>query len=231
MMFTLSTFYRSGPWILLVEQLRLKRVGEDGHLRCEHCGKPITHKYDCIGHHKTELTESNVNDYSISLNPDNVALVHHRCHNQIHERFGFQSPQKVYLVYGSPCSGKSSFVADNAGRGDLVVDLDTIWQAVSINDRYDKPDVLKPNVFGVRDCLLDMIKCRHGKWRSAWIIGGYPLMMERQRLYNIMGCSPVFIDTDRETCILRAKDRGRGWERFVADWWEKFQPDLPPVGL
>ena len=84
-MYSLSTFYQSKEWINLLALIKAERVDNQGFIICEHCGKPIVAKYDCIGHHKQELTEMNVNDYSISLNPANVALVHHKCHNKIHE--------------------------------------------------------------------------------------------------------------------------------------------------
>ena len=77
---------------------------------CGHCNKAIVSKYDCIGHHITHLTKENVNDYNISLNPDNVILVHHKCHNQIHNRFNGYKKKRVFLVYGAPCSGKSTWV-------------------------------------------------------------------------------------------------------------------------
>ena len=67
----ISSFYRSKPWIDLMTVIRLER----GNI-CEHCGKPIVKKYDAIGHHKIELTEENVEDANISLNPDNIMLVH-----------------------------------------------------------------------------------------------------------------------------------------------------------
>lgn len=42
----------------------------------------------------SSCTDNNVNDYSISINPDNIMLIHHRCHNLIYQRFeGFK--QKV----------------------------------------------------------------------------------------------------------------------------------------
>ena len=75
-MYTLDTFYKSKKWQRLVGLIRQERVGEDGFLRCEHCGKPIVRAYDCIGHHTIPLTEQNVNDYSISLNPDRIQREH-----------------------------------------------------------------------------------------------------------------------------------------------------------
>lgn len=76
-----SEFYRSRSWREFVELLKIERTDENGFIICAHCGKPIVKKYDCIGHHKEELTEENYENPEISLNPDNVVLVHQRCHN------------------------------------------------------------------------------------------------------------------------------------------------------
>ena len=224
----LSRFYKSPEWEGLIKLLKIERVGVDGLLRCEHCGEPITRAYDCIAHHIQQLTPDNVDDYSISLNPDNIMLVHHKCHNAIHARFGCEGSRHVYLVYGSPCSGKTTMVQTSATPDDIILDVDSIWTAITNNARYVKPDRLKQPVFAVRDCLLDCIKTRRGKWVNAWIIGGYPLLMERRRLCDTMGAESVFVDTDRETCLMRAEERGGEWVRFVNEWWDRFQPDSPP---
>ena len=104
---SLCNFYRSDKWVDLLKVIKLERLDARGNIICEHCGKPIIHKYDCIGHHKIHLTEENYLDHSISLNPDNIALVHHRCHNIIHNKLPY-SGRQVFLVYGSPLAGKSS---------------------------------------------------------------------------------------------------------------------------
>lgn len=222
-MLTLDNFYQSKKWVGLIGTLRAERVGSDGVLRCAHCGKPIIKAYDCIGHHKVELTPANVNDYSISLNPDNILLVHHKCHNMIHERFGHERAKEVWLVYGAPCSGKRAFVESVAGRDDLVLDMDSIWQMVSINDRYIKPNRLKTNVFMIRECMFDMIRMRTGRWKRAYIIGGYPFAMDRERLIQSMRCKTVFIDETKETCLQRAKESGRtGYDRFIEDWFRDY---------
>lgn len=218
----LKSFYKSKEWIDLLNLLRLERVSDDGILYCEHCGKPIVKAYDCIGHHKIELTEANVNDYMISLNPDNIMLIHHKCHNIIHERFGYERPKQVYCVYGAPCSGKTTWVHDNAGCDDLILDIDSIWEMITINDRYIKRDRLKQNVFMIRDCILDQIKTRTGKWKNAYIIGGYPLKMDRERLQQRIGCEFIFIDEPYDLCVSRAKSKE--WIEYIDDWFEKYSP-------
>lgn len=217
-MFTLSNFYRSSEWETLRKSLMLERVDSNGDVICEHCHKPIVKAYDCIGHHKTPLTESNVNNYDVSLNPDNVALVHHKCHNEIHNRFGTYT-RHIYIVYGSPCAGKTTFVNERALKDDLIIDIDRIFEAIN-NGRSNR---LYDNVMQVYRLLVDMVKTRNGKWVNAFIIRGFPLKGERERLAAMLDAELVYIDTDQSTCLERAYKRAPDYDKFVLDWWSKFQ--------
>ena len=228
-MWTLSEFYKSKEWQMLLKQIRLTRIDSNGQTICEHCHKPIIRKYDCIGHHTEPLTEDNVNIPEISLNPDNIMLVHHKCHNKIHERFGTRPTRHVYIVYGSPCSGKSSYVSEVARRNDIIVDMDRLYQAISINDQYVKPRALTSNVFAMRDALIDSIRMRRGYWVNAYIIGGYPFESERTRLSATLGAELIYIDTDRETCLIRASERPDGWTDYVERWFEDHSPPPPEI--
>lgn len=223
----LSAFYKSKEWIELTQIIRLHRMNSNGALICEHCGKPIVAKYDCICHHITELTEANYTNAAIALNPDNIMLVHHRCHNKIHNKLGI-GKKSVYIVYGSPLSGKSTFVKDNMDYGDYVVDVDNIWKCISYNNKYIKPNRLKSCVFSIRNYMIDMVRIRQGNWLTAWIIGGYPLISERERLCNTLNAREIFIDTPKEECIKRLHENPDGrdideWTRYIEDWWEKFR--------
>lgn len=217
---TLKTFYKSKKWERLTERLRLERVNQQGELICEHCGKPIIKKYDCIAHHKIELNEENVNDYSISLNPDNIELIHFKCHNDLHQRFSSSIKPKVYLVYGSPCAGKSSWVNEVAARDDLILDMDRIWEAICNSDRYHKPNRLKANAFGLRDAIIDQVRTRTGMWRNAYIIGGYPLRSDRDRLCDLLRAEPVFIEASEAECLSRAKTDD--WKYFIHEWFDSY---------
>lgn len=218
-MYTLNTFYKSKEWTNLLEVIKLERTNYDGNIICEYCKQPIVKKYDCIGHHAIELNEGNVNNYEVSLNKDNIVLLHHKCHNKVHQRFeGFK--QKVYIVYGSPCSGKSTWVNDVAYDDDLIIDMDSIWECICKSDRYHKPNRLKSNAFGVRDTLIDMVKTRRGMWRNAYIIGGYPLASDRERLAGLLGAELIFIDETREECLSRAKNGD--WVNYINEWFDLF---------
>lgn len=219
---SLYNFYRSPEW----EKFRLlvinERLTEKGETICEHCGKSILKPFDLILHHKIVLTEENYNDANISLNPQNIMLVHHKCHNLIHNKLGY-SQRQVYIVYGSPLSGKTSFVKENAAEGDLIIDMDNIWQCVSGCKRYVKPNRLKSIVFSVRDNLIESVKYRRGKWLNAYIIGGYPFQAERERLADQLGARMIHIDTGKDECLKRlysSSDRDiPEWEKYINDYW------------
>lgn len=225
----LQAFYKSNKWETFISNLRAERTNADGFIICEKCGKPILKAYDCIGHHITELTDSNVDDVTISLNPENIQLLHFKCHNEVHERFGYngRQQQNVFIIYGAPCSGKRTWVKDNAGNNDLIVDIDKIWAAVraDVCAENEKPNAIKSNVFALRESLLDMIKVRRGKWHNAYIIGGYPLQGERERLMQTVGADKlIHIDTARELCEARAQTAEM--KKYIAEWFERYTPPL-----
>lgn len=222
-MFTLSGFYRHKTWQKFREELILKRTNpEDGLIYDEITGKPIINKYDVILHHTIVLTESNVNDYDISLNEDLIQIVSHATHNAIHERFGNEGTRHIYLVYGAPGAGKSDYVRNVAGVHDLVLDLDNIYQCISINNRYENSRRLSKNVFMIRDLMLDMIKTRNGRFNNAYIVGGYPMEAERERIVNTIGAEEIFINKTIDECLMNVQDRPDKYKDYVKEWFDVF---------
>ena len=229
-MFTsLSQFYASTEWRTLRQLLIAERTNEtDGVLYCQHSGKPLLNSFDIVAHHIKPLTLQNVNDYAISLNPDNIQLVSQQAHNEIHARFGYCTQRKVYIVHGAPCSGKSSFVDSIKGNSDLIVDIDNLWQAVT-GIRYYKPNAVKANVFAMRDALLETVKTRAGNWERCFIIEGLPYKADRERRRDVYGAELIHIDTDEETCLRRLqtddsrREYASDWRKYIADYFSRYQ--------
>lgn len=221
----LKSFYASEEWVTL----RLLLINERGN-RCEHCKQIIPRSKDLIGHHKIELTPENVHDRMISLNPENIEIICFDCHNKEHKRFGYQSERSVYLVYGPPMSGKSTFVRENVHRGDIVVDMDKLYAAVSMRPYYDKPDNLFSNVIGIHNQLVDNIRTRFGKWNNAWIIGGYADRYKRERLADDLGAELIFCDVSKEECLRRLEQdedrryRQDEWRKYIEKWFDTYSP-------
>ena len=82
-MWTLDNFYQSREWAAFREVVIHERTKEDGLIYDEITGLPILRRYDIILHHVKELTDENVNDVTVSLNPENIQVVSHRTHNKM----------------------------------------------------------------------------------------------------------------------------------------------------
>ena len=232
-------FYKSDKWENFRKVIIAERTTEDGYVHCSKCGKAIVNKYDTVLHHIKELSDDTVADATIALNPDNIEILCFRCHNTIHNRFvsGHSASyktqtKKVFIVYGSPLAGKTSFVRSIADPDDLIVDMDSIYEMISVNDRYTKPDSLNTPAFAVRDALYDCIKFRSGKWKNAYVINSGQLKGDRERLKQRLGADElVYIESTKEECFERLKDRCMSddqmnqWKMYINHWFETFQPD------
>lgn len=224
---TLSDFYRSKEWEEFRQVIIAERMHDDGFVYDEITGKPIIKAYDIILHHVIELTLDNVNDASIALNPDNIQIVSFKTHNEIHNRFG-RWTRHIYLVYGCPLSGKSTYVRERAGLHDLRVDLDEIRACISNNPLYVRSGRLDDNVFAVRDNLYEQIKTRRGKWVNAFVIGGFPYKGERERLCAELGAEPIYIDCTEDEALTRLQvcEDGRDkkeWSEYIRSWFNRYQ--------
>ena len=210
-------FYCTQEWRDLSYNSKIAAGG-----KCSRCGYIADKMSELIGHHKIELTEDNVDDPNISLNPENIEVICQQCHNKEHRRFG--NKQNVYIVYGSPLSGKTTLVKEIMRQGDIVLDMDSLWGAVTMQPEYIKPNNVRFNVFKLRDELLQQIKTRYGSWYDAYIIGGYPDKYERERLANSLGAELIYCECTKEECIRRldASGKPKVWLEYINDWWDKF---------
>lgn len=235
-----AAFYRSDDWEACKAQVLQSRIRLDGTVYCEHCGQPIIKGFNpqennnagaIVFHHKTYLNNYNVNDASVAINPENIAILHWRCHNEVHERFqGGQPEKKVYLVTGSPLSGKTTFARERLQANDLILDIDDIWQTISGQPRYVKPNSLKTLVFAVRDELKGLIGRGAGTWRNAYIIESMPSKMDRQRevdRYKAHNVEVVTMQATKEECLQRLHDHPNGrdvkaYEQYIEQYFARY---------
>ena len=222
----IHAFYCRKDYLDLAQACKIKSGGV-----CAKCGG-VFDISELRPHHKVELTLDNIDDVNVTLNPDNIEVLCHDCHNAVHKRFGYAVGAKhVYLVYGSPCAGKTTYVNSVATRNDLIVDLDKIHRAICICGLYDKPDATKRVAFNVRDYLLDEVRTAtpRRKWQDAYIIGTYPDRIDRDVFVQDYGAELVHIDTSKEECIKRAyqdiertsiRDAVIGW---IKAYWERYR--------
>lgn len=213
----LHRFYGTKAWRDLSYALKIKAEG-----KCSRCKETILDFKYLIAHHKIELNKSNVDNPDISLNPELIEIVCHACHNKVHRRFG--NKQNVYIIYGSPLSGKTTLARELMQYGDIVVDIDSLWQIVTFQDRYIKPNNVRFNIFKLRDELLDQVRTRYGQWYDAYVIGGYPCRHERKKIAEELGAELIYCESTKEECIERAirGNRPKEWIDYIERWWDEY---------
>lgn len=240
----LPQFYGSKEWEQCKAQVLHERA-KGGVVYCEHCGKPIVKGFNpnannnagaIVFHHKIYLNNYNVNDASVSINPDNIQIVHWNCHNEIHQRFGFsggnnQPEKKVYIIVGAPCSGQHEYVKERIQPNDIVLDVDNIWEMVSGQDRYIKPNAVKPIVFNIRDNIKQLIARGTGTWRNAFIIESLPSPADRNReaeRYKAFNTEVVIMDATEDECLNRLHEKPNGrnineYEKYIKEYYQRLK--------
>lgn len=223
-------FYKSSEWLMLREQILLERGAI-----CEKCGQAIIESKHIQLHHIKELTVQNIDDVMITLNPKNILVLCQTCHNMIHGRYCKGAvrkvkPKKVNIVYGPPMAGKTSLVIDYMQPGDLIVDMDRLYKAMSFMPMYNKPNQIKFNVLAVRNLLIDHIKTRYGSFTNAWIVGGYANKVDRERLAKELGAELIFVEASKEDCYYRLEycndyrqEHQEEWREYIDKWFEEYR--------
>lgn len=107
-----------------------------------------------------------------------------------------QSNVMVYLVSGASGSGKTTHVRNHRNRGDLVIDLDYLYQAFGLLDMYDKPETLTPFVFAAKNAAIARIG--ESDIRQAWIIQSHVTSVDIQDLSLLHRVQHIQMDTTAE---------------------------------
>lgn len=135
----------------------------------------------------------------------------------------------ITIVCGPPGSGKSGYVHKRLKWGDLVLDIDLIYQAISGLPYYQKPECLLPFAFAAEDAIIKKLSLKNDV-RHAWIIMGGAKREHRQRLQTkLQPCEMIILNTSPPECLERIskdprrKDSFHLWEPMIDKWWQDFE--------
>jgi predicted kinase len=140
----------------------------------------------------------------------------------------------VFLVCGSPGSGKSTYISENKSERDLVVDLDYICAALNgnkVNIHFDNVSILSV-ALEVRNLLYNIIRKRSGKWNRAYVSNTNTNLGEIRAIANDLGADIVLIDTPLMECIHRIrndpsrKNMTKVYERLAVEWHKNFNKSV-----
>ena len=233
--------YKSKKWKECREMILKKYHG-----LCVECGAPGEEV-----HHKVFLDALNCNDSNIVYGEENLILLCRDCHFEKHRETNpldrnFRKPIRLtnnqtyfddngeikqckrYIVYGSPGSGKSTYVKEHMLEGDLVVDLDLIKQAISLKSKTNAPDNLINVALAMRETIYRLISNKEVDAKNTWIIAALPKKHEREQLADRLGADLIFINKDIHTCIEHAMNHSERSDKelqkyIIQRWFELYE--------
>lgn len=107
----------------------------------------------------------------------------------------------VVIVAGPPGSGKTTYVRNHMRHGDLIVDIDALYVALSGLGWHDKPLGLLPFVCEARDAVIARL-ARKSDVARCWIITGTADTDKLQELKAGVGAERLIVlTTSRTDCI------------------------------
>lgn len=133
----------------------------------------------------------------------------------------------VTIITGPPGSGKTTYVNEQRQWGDLIVDVDTLYSALSGLEWYEKPDALLPFVLEARDAVLDRLHSQ-SELRHAWIITSEANKDELERMKARYSATVLVLEVSAAECLKRiASDPRRSnkveqWRPIVERWWDRY---------
>lgn len=209
-----KAFYHSKAWER-VRQAALLR--DNGMCQADGCNRPAEEV-----HHTIPLTLYNIDDPDTTLNLDRLVSLCRDCHFREHRRMmaqkferrecvlnkdgywfdedGVMRQTEVYLVWGAPASGKTTYVQKHREASDLVIDLDKIRWALGGGRN------LLGVCLSVREHLFRLIEERDGEvdCRRVWVIATLPNKKERHALTDRLRAREIHMDAGLEECKARA---------------------------
>jgi len=128
------------------------------------------------------------------------------------------------FVCGPPGSGKTTYVAERAKRGDLIIDLDDLWEALTGLGRFDESEILLPYIHEARNAVLK----RWGAYRNCdiWFIHCAAWRDKRRAARRMFDADVVILEVSPNECVRRSE--GRGSDRvklfdMATAWWREYQ--------
>ncbi len=130
------------------------------------------------------------------------------------------------IIAGAPCAGKSTYIETNAAQGDLIIDLEKLSKALTLD--CDDGHFVNPEIKSVA------IAARTGAVRRAvaiyqankdlnvWIIQTDPSKEELEG-YKFLKANIVFLNPGKEVCVERASRlRDPKMLEVIDKWFDKW---------
>lgn len=142
---------------------------------------------------------------------------------------GMATSSRITLVCGPPGAGKAEYVRRLRKTGDLIVDTDSLFSALSGQPRYDQPANLVPFVAEARDIILARLE--RDPSVTAWLIGAGATRGARRRVSLPLSARVIVLATPPAACehrILADRNRSHLYATLkpqILRWWQDYEPN------
>ena len=132
------------------------------------------------------------------------------------------------MIMGAPCSGKSTYAAENAKGNDIIVDMDRIALALAVagTQDFEYSEPIRNIARQARPAIVKgaLLAGQGERNLGVWIIHTDPSPQDRQ-MYRAMNCKFVELDPGKDVCLARAKQRPEAnrkvSEKVIAEYYQK----------
>lgn len=124
------------------------------------------------------------------------------------------------IIWGAPCSGKTTYVKEHAKPGDLVFDYDALYEAISFLPSKTRSPGLRSVMFELSDAVYGIIE-KHPEL-DAWIITATKDKAKIESFVTKLGATVVYLETTREEAHERCNTDGRPeiWHSYIDQWFD-----------
>lgn len=136
---------------------------------------------------------------------------------------------KVILVCGSPGSGKSYYVKKNKLKDDIVIDIDSLYYALTYLPLYQKPKSVLKYISSAKEAVFKEIT-EDQSGSTAWIITCGARAESRQRFKDRFNARVIILETPVNKCLEHiSSDETRSiksrsdWKEAVLKWHSMYE--------
>lgn len=172
-------------------------------------------------------TKDHLIPYSLGGTDDlaNLRPAHHKCNAKRGNRALNGWGADIRVVMGPPAGGKSTYVRERAGLGDVVVDLDALARALmpaQLDDRtHVYPEHVRHVAIGARAAAIDRATRLVGLGVTVWIIHADPSPEDLDR-YHFLRYQVITVDPGRAVVEARvAAERPAYMAAYVPKWYAR----------